>query len=68
MNRLTQPKWILPRWRGNQLQEASKGGQIGPLVAEIFNFMYQPRLSPVKMADCGVFFTAQSPKHPILAS
>ena len=55
-------------WGGNQLQEASKGGQIEPPVAEIFSFMFQQRLSLVKMADCGVFFTTQSPKPPILAS
>ena len=54
--------------RGNQPQEASIGSQIGPPVAEIFNLMYQQRLSQVKMADCGVFFSAQSPEPPILAS
>ena len=54
--------------RGNQLQEASNGSQKGPPVAEIFHFVYSRRTSPVKIADCGVFFTAQSPKPPILAS
>ena len=63
-----QPKWILPRARGDQPQEASIGSLIGPPVAEIFHFMYSRRTSPVKMACCGVNSTAGSPGLPILAS
>ncbi len=40
MDSLTQPKWLLPRAQGNQPQEASIGGLIGPPVVEIWIFMY----------------------------
>jgi hypothetical protein len=36
MDCLTQPKWLLPRAQGNQPQEASIGGLIGPPVVEIW--------------------------------
>ncbi len=35
----TQAKWLLPRARGNQLQEASNGGPIGPPVVEILIYV-----------------------------
>ncbi len=40
MDSSTQPKWLSPRARGNQPQEASIGGLIGPPVVEIWIFMY----------------------------
>jgi hypothetical protein len=39
MDRLTQPMWLLLRVQGNQPQEASIGGLIGPPVVEIWIFM-----------------------------
>ena len=36
MDSLTQPKWLSPRAQGNQPQEASIGGLIGPPIVKIW--------------------------------